>query len=48
MEIARVVERDEQREVLELEPIDECDGCGVLAHEAGAIRFVDRPIPTTD
>jgi hypothetical protein len=26
MEIARVVERDEQREVLELEPIDECDG----------------------
>jgi hypothetical protein len=26
MEIARVVERDEQREVFELEPIDECDG----------------------
>ena len=27
MEIACVVERDEQREVFELEPIDECDGC---------------------
>jgi hypothetical protein len=27
VEVACVVERDEQREVLELEPIDECDSC---------------------
>jgi hypothetical protein len=34
--------------VFELEPVDERDGRGMLAHECGAIRFVDRPIPTTD
>jgi hypothetical protein len=38
--------------MLELETVDEGEGGGMLAHGArvgaSAIRFVDRPIPTTD
>ena len=37
------IERDEQREMFELEPIDECDGSGVLAH--GPVRFGSARAP---
>jgi hypothetical protein len=37
VEIAGIVQRDEQRQMLEFEPVDEGDGCGVLAHGKNAV-----------
>lgn len=58
MQIARIVERDEQCEMLELHAIDERTLRDVLVHSAirvmqrnkvrRLIRFCDRPIPITD
>ncbi|MFP3558996.1 hypothetical protein SB861_51425 [Paraburkholderia sp. SIMBA_049] len=39
MDIARVVERDKQRKMLELEPVDEGNAGSVLAHGGSAVRF---------